>query len=161
MKGLGTILAAISLMINSIAFVGADGSSTLNAPRSAHSIQWLSSYQEALSQAQRDNKFVLLFFTGSDWCSWCGRLEQEVLSRPEFADAMSDRFVFVKVDYPAGQKPPKSIMDQNQQLKKRYSINSFPTLVIIDNKEHVIGQTGYREGGPVRFAQHLRSIIDR
>ena len=26
-----------------------------------------------------------MFFTGSDWCGWCIRLQKEVLKTPEFA----------------------------------------------------------------------------
>jgi thiol-disulfide isomerase/thioredoxin len=31
-------------------------------------------YKAALEQAGKENKLVLLDFTGSDWCGWCIKL---------------------------------------------------------------------------------------
>jgi thiol:disulfide interchange protein len=36
----------------------------------------------AAEQAKREGKVVMFNFTGSDWCSWCMKLKQEVFSRP-------------------------------------------------------------------------------
>ena len=45
---------------------------------------WLTSVPDALAQAKKENKLVLLNFTGSDWCIGCRRLDVEVFSKPEF-----------------------------------------------------------------------------
>jgi hypothetical protein len=34
--------------------------------------------------AREQNRAVFLFFTGSDWCGWCQRLNAEVLATKEF-----------------------------------------------------------------------------
>ena len=43
---------------------------------------WTTDYDDALKQAKDENRHVFVFFTGSDWCGWCHRLRDEVLSTP-------------------------------------------------------------------------------
>lgn len=113
---------------------------------------WTTNYQAALQQAQRENKALLLLFTGSNWCTYCTRLEQEVLDRPECIQALSPYFIFVKLDY---QRPNVSLspqlVEQTAALKRQYNITRYPTVVVINPQERVLGTTGYLEGGPARF----------
>lgn len=129
------------------------------SPATVPTISWSTNYQQSLSETKNGNKAVVLFFTGSDWCSWCSKLEEEVLSKPEFANALQGKFTFVKVDFPVYHKLAPELTSQNQALKKRFSVKSFPTLVVLDSQEHVLGTTGYRPGGPLSFAAHLSSMI--
>ena len=46
--------------------------------------QWETNYNAALEQAAKENKMVLLDFTGSDWCGWCIKLKKDTFSKPEF-----------------------------------------------------------------------------
>src|ERR1700722_13050385 len=50
----------------------------------ARAAEWTEDYPEALARARRENKLLLLDFTGSDWCSWCKRIDAEVLATPKF-----------------------------------------------------------------------------
>jgi thiol:disulfide interchange protein len=61
------------LLINAISIV------------SSHSAEaWETDYSAALAQAGKEQKLVLLDFTGSDWCTWCMKLDRDVFSKPEF-----------------------------------------------------------------------------
>src|SRR5580700_7288575 len=62
--------------------------------------EWLTDYRAALNQAGRENKFVMLDFTGSDWCGWCKKLKAEVFDQPEFIDYANQSLVLVEVDFP-------------------------------------------------------------
>ena len=48
-------------------------------------LPWALDLPKALAQAKAENKIVLLDFTGSDWCVWCVKFDNDVLSQPEFA----------------------------------------------------------------------------
>lgn len=123
---------------------------------------WTTNYQAALAQAQRENKAVLLFFTGSDWCTWCTRLEQEVLDQPKFVQALSPHFVFVKLDYPrssASISPQEA--QQNAALKRQYNITQYPTVVIVTAQEQVLDRTGYIQGGPDQFNPTVLRNVQR
>jgi hypothetical protein len=58
----------------------------LAALQDSSSVTWLTDYQLALQQAKAGNKKLLLDFTGSDWCHWCMKTEEDVFSKREFTD---------------------------------------------------------------------------
>ena len=64
----------------------------------AADLTWLTSVPDAQAQAKKESKLVLLDFTGSDWCSWCKKLDAEVFSQPQFADYAKKNLVLVEVD---------------------------------------------------------------
>lgn len=42
-------------------------------------LTWHLNYEKAVNQAQAESKFLVLFFTWTDNCTWCTKLEDEVL----------------------------------------------------------------------------------
>ena len=64
----------------------------------AQEVRWYDDLEAARTAAAVDGKHVLIDFTGTEWCAWCKRLDEEVLSRPAFVDPVSDHFVFVRLD---------------------------------------------------------------
>jgi protein disulfide-isomerase len=122
-------------------------------------IQWETNYQKAVRMAQEQNKPILLLFTGSDWCTWCIRLEKEVFASPSFVDRMKDKFIYVKLDYPNSSKPSADIVAQNKALKAKFKVQGFPSVVILNSREDKIGSLGYQAGGPVKYSQTLLDII--
>ncbi len=63
----------------------------------AEDLTWLTSVPDATARAKKESKLVLLDFTGSDWCSWCKKLDAEVFSKAEFADYAKKNLVLVTV----------------------------------------------------------------
>lgn len=53
-------------------------------------------YHEAIEQAQRENKLVLVI-AGGDWCRWCHVLEQLLASDREVETRLHETFVVMKV----------------------------------------------------------------
>lgn len=129
-------------------------------PTQGTGIKWMTNYEEALNLAKSESKPMILFFTGSDWCGWCNKLEQEVFDQPEFISLAGDKYIFVRLDFPLYAALPAQLSTQNKQLQKKYEIKSFPTLVLIDSADQKqIGVTGYREGGGKSYAIHLQKLI--
>lgn len=106
---------------------------------------WYDSYQDAKLIAERDRKPMLLMFTGSDWCSWCVRLKKDVFEQPEFKSWASDKFVLVELDFPRKKTLAMSQQVQNEDLKNRYNVRGFPTVVILDSDGSKLGQLGYEK----------------
>src|SRR6266478_5250316 len=48
--------------------------------------EWMTDLRAALAKAKAEKKMVLLDFTGSDWCGWCIKFNQEVLSQTAVTD---------------------------------------------------------------------------
>lgn len=126
----------------------------------AAQIQWYTNYNQAVSDAKSANKPIILFFTGSDWCGWCNKLEREVFESKDFIDSTAQKMVFVKLDFPMRSQLPDNQKQQNELLKDKYSIRSYPTLIVIDPQERQIGITGYRPGGGKQYADHLMKMVN-
>lgn len=114
---------------------------------------------EALAEAGRSGKMVYACFSGSDWCGWCKMLEKEVLSKPEFVEGVKDDFVLVYIDSPSN----KNLLSdrakkENPKLVQKYGIPGFPTALLLDAKGEKMATTGYRKGGPEKYAKHLKSL---
>ncbi|NGX58271.1 MAG: Disulfide bond reductase DsbH [Chlamydiae bacterium] len=122
-------------------------------------IQWQTDYPKSLQQAKAESKPVLLFFTGSDWCGWCKKLDKEVFQTNEFESAMGDKLVYVELDYPLSSNQDTKTKQQNEQLKNKHNIKGYPTVILIDANEKVLGQTGYKAGGGKKYADHLSQMI--
>ena len=118
----------------------------------AHAADWTEDYASAVTQAKKENKMILLDFTGSDWCIWCKRTDAEVFSVQKFKDFADKKLVLVKVDFPNARQMPAAVKAQNEKLKDKFNIEGFPTLIVLDPSEKVVfTQVGYKEGGPDAF----------
>ena len=116
---------------------------------------WTDNLQAAKAQAQKENKKILLDFTGSDWCGWCKKLDAEVFSKQEFKDYAAKHLVLVEVDFPHSIKLPAATKKQNDELAAKYHIEGFPTIVVLSAGGTKTGELGYMEGGPSAFIKEL------
>ena len=119
---------------------------------------WTEDYAKALEQAKTEHKKVLLDFTGSDWCSWCKKIDAEVFETQKFKDYAAKHLVLVKVDFPHSTPQSDEIKEQNNKLKAQHKVSGFPTLLIVDSKgKKTWEQGGYRPGGPDAFIKAVSS----
>lgn len=124
-------------------------------------VNWQTNYEQAVSEAKASSKPMVLFFTGSDWCGWCNKLDEEAFETAEFAEATKGKFVFVKLDYPLYSQQDPQLKAQNQQLKQKFNIRSYPTVILWDAQNNQqIGSTGYRAGGGKAYAAHLSQLVN-
>jgi protein disulfide-isomerase len=122
-------------------------------------IRWYNNYNQAVQDAQKNRTPLLLFFTGSDWCGWCKKMHQEIFSSPEFAQAVGNSFIFVEIDFPMNKQLPPEQAQQNAQLKQKYGVTGYPTVVILDYNQNFVAETGYRPGGGRAYADYLRQLL--
>ena len=117
--------------------------------------EWLTKFDDAVAKAKAENKQVLMDFTGSDWCGWCIKLDREVFSTPEFQEFAQKNLVLLKVDFPRRKELPGGEKAQNEALAKKYEIEGYPTIVVLNPNGQKAGQLGYVEGGPKAFLAEL------
>jgi len=123
------------------------------------SLNWKTDLNEALTAAKKENKVVLVDFTGSDWCQWCKRLSDEVFSKSEFEDFANKNLVLVKIDFPRNIEQSNSVKYYNQQLADLYGIEGFPTIILLDKDGHGLLKTGYIQGGVENYIQQLKQYM--
>ena len=115
----------------------------------ATELMWRTSLPDALAQAKKENKQVLLNFTGSDWCPGCKLLEAGVFSKTEFSDYAQKNLVLVQVDFPAQKPQSAELKAANQALQEKYGVHGYPTLVVLNADGKIVWQhEGYLAGGP-------------
>ncbi len=120
--------------------------------------EWTTDYAAALLQAKTEKKKVLLFFTGSDWCGWCVRLDKEILSTADFKAYARSELVLVKLDFPRSIPQSPQVKARNQKLSQQYKIEGYPTIIVLNNAGRAVGTLGYQAGGPGPFIKALKGF---
>ena len=126
----------------------------------AASTSWETDYEAALEKAKKENRFLLVDFSGSDWCGWCIRLQKEVFSERDFKEYAEQALVCVLIDSPRRKELPADLQAQNTRLKQQFQVRGFPTVLILNPDGEPVGRTGYRKGGPEEYVTHLKAFID-
>lgn len=124
----------------------------------AGELEWVTDFNEATNIARSENKPIVAFFTGSDWCGWCKKLDREVFAKGEFATNVGDKFVWFLADFPRNQHQATDIKNQNKGLAQRFAVKGYPTVIILDPNEKIVARTGYESGGPRHYADHLTNL---
>ena len=142
------LLAAVLLAAASASSARADGKPG-----------WLDNQPAALAQAKADKKMVLMDFTGSDWCSWCIKMDKEVFSTPEFKEYAKDHLVLLELDYPHEKAIAPQTKEQNAKLAEEYGVEGFPTMIVLDADGKKIKEFGgYQAGGAKAFIAELEKL---
>jgi uncharacterized protein YyaL (SSP411 family) len=128
----------------------------MTLPAMAADSVWLTSVPAAQALAKKENKLVLLDFTGSDWCVWCKKLDEETYSKPAFLNYAKSNLVLVTVDFPIQKKLPDDLAKANDALKSKYLIEGYPTEIALKPDGTVVWKNaGYLEGGPAAMIAQL------
>ena len=157
-------LAIVALCLSAV-FSGCDKSKSKKAeaavPKTevaSERVSWLTDLDEGIKVAKAEKKAILVDFTGSDWCGWCIRLKKEVFDQKEFAAATKD-FVLVELDYPQKKQQSAEVKAKNKVWAEKFSIEGFPTIMLLDSNGEPFAQTGYEAGGPVKYLAHLADLM--
>jgi thioredoxin-related protein len=120
---------------------------------------WTTDYAAATKDAAEHKKDLLIDFTGSDWCSWCIKLDEEVFQHEPFKTGVKEQFVLVELDYPRDKsKQSDEVQKQNEELSKKYAVQGFPTILLCDAEGRPYARTGYQQGGPEKYVAHLDEL---
>ncbi|CAA9200387.1 thioredoxin family protein [Flavobacterium collinsii] len=132
----------------------------------AQELKWYTDVKEAITISNKEKKPLLMFFTGSDWCGWCIRLQNEVLKTTEFKKWATENVVLVELDYPRRTPQTPELKNQNNELQQAFGIQGFPTIYFTsaeskDGKVNFkgLGQTGYVAGGPAAWLTVAEGIV--
>jgi len=97
-------------------------------------MNWYTDFKSAKVAAKKENKPMLVYFTGSDWCKPCVKLKKDFFNTPKFAEAAED-YIIVMLDIPY--RDDIITLDQkkiNKEVQKKLKVNKFPTLLALDSR---------------------------
>ncbi len=121
---------------------------------------WMTDFEAAKAKAEKENKDLLIDFTGSDWCGWCVKLDKEVFKHDEFKNGVKDKFVLVEIDFPEDKTGmTEATIAQNDKLQEEYAVSGFPTILLTDAKGRPFAKTGYEAGGPEKYVASLDELL--
>src|SRR5476651_1950137 len=96
---------------------------------------WETNFDKARATATHEHKYILLSFSGSDWCGPCIRLHKEIFGSDAFTSLASSNLVLVNADFPRQKKNQlsKKQQDINNAMADQYnSQGAFPYTVLLD-----------------------------
>lgn len=154
--------AALTIAILLVGATVARADEAVGEPESGHD-GWYAEFDAAAAAAKEQGKDLFVDFTGSDWCGWCKKLEQEVFSHPEFLDAVTKNYVLLALDFPRSEEVKAQVPDaeQNAKLRDKYGVRGYPTILLMTPEGVVFGRTGYQRGGAEAYVQHIAEIGEK
>lgn len=132
-------------------------------------LTWHTDMSKATDISIKENKPMFLFFTGSDWCGWCIRLQKEVFKTPEFIKWAKENVVLVELDFPRKNNQTEEVKLQNAQLQQQLQVRGYPTVWFVSATKtaeakinlNALGSTGYVAGGPKVWIDGANQIIQK
>jgi thioredoxin-related protein len=110
--------------------------------------QWGGDLDHAKAEAKEQNKLVLLYFSGSDWCPPCMKLRKDVYDSQAFKDYAAKNLILVNADFPRKKKNKldDAQVKKNEAMAEKYNANGkYPHSLVLDADGKVLKEW---EGDP-------------
>ncbi|MFC0181716.1 Thioredoxin-like [Pseudarcicella hirudinis] len=114
---------------------------TLFSTLLSFSEEWKLDFEEAKIEAAQSHKYVLLNFSGSDWCIPCIKLKKNVFESDKFMRFAAENLILVRADFPRLKKNQLDSRQtsQNELLAEKYNNQGkFPLTILLDSNGKVI-----------------------
>lgn len=117
---------------------------------------WMDDFFAAQDVAAKENKLLLVVFTGSDWCTPCKRLTDTVLKTVKFQDEAKKGYVLVFIDSPNDKSLlSETCRSQNPEISRMLSVNNgVPDVYIVSaegEKLLRLGSAAHLENGVTSY----------
>ncbi len=123
---------------------------------------WMDDFYKAQEVAKRDGKWMLVVFSGSDWCGFCRVLEEKVLSTVRFQDALKAGYVLVFIDSPHDKTLLSEVCQrQNKDIARALGGGGVPNVNICDASGRRLANLGgasHLEGGLSSYLKFFSSV---
>jgi thioredoxin-related protein len=124
---------------------------------------WHSNLAEAEKLAQKNHKYILLNFSGSDWCGPCIRMRNEIFNSDVFKKMADTELVLVNADFPRKKKNQPSASQQkiNDEMADKYNNQGkFPYTLLLNSDGKVLkAWDGLPAESPEDFTIEVRNGI--
>lgn len=119
---------------------------------------WQTNVQQALEEAKQTGKPIFAFFTGKEWCSWCKKLDRQILSQQPFIEYAKENLILLELDFPRGRK---NLPKEQLVLARKFNIKGYPTVILMDSETNLLGQTGFEYMTPEQYVEHIETFIQK
>lgn len=123
---------------------------------------WLTDFSQAKNLSKEKHEYILLNFSGSDWCSGCIKLHKNIFDSQAFQQYAEDHLILLNADFPRSKKNslPADQQKKNDALADKYNPKGiFPYTVLLNSDGTILKKwEGYYEGGAENFVQEIKSV---
>lgn len=166
MKQLSIVLSLLFVLSTGCAFGQNDN-------KEKNGLEWYTDVLKANERSQATHKPIFAFFTGSDWCGWCRKLQADVFSKKEFVKWAKEKVILVELDFPRTKQLPPALAQQNSELQRIFQVQGYPTcwLFFLSKNDSTnqfqispLGSVGYPQGAElgkeqVKFLNDANQIL--
>ncbi len=128
------------------------------------SVDWQSDFNKAKEEASKENKAILINFSGSDWCGPCIRMKKEIFESNAFTDYASGNLILLRADFPRDKKNQlsKEQTAKNDALAEKYNPEGkFPLTVLVSADGKVLKEwEGLPKKTSDQFVDEIKLVLD-
>jgi thioredoxin-related protein len=127
------------------------------------SLTWLTNLDDAKQLAKTKHEFILLNFSGSDWCGPCIKMDKDIFESDVFQQYADSKLVLVNADFPRSKKNQLAPGQQklNDALADKYNPKGiFPYTLLLDSGGNVLkAWEGFYEPGSESFVYQIKNEL--
>jgi thioredoxin-related protein len=125
---------------------------------------WETDFEIAKEKAHKEHKFILLNFSGSDWCVPCINMRHQLFEDPAFKEFAESSLVLLNADFPRLKKNQlsKDQQKKNDNLAEKYNPQgSFPYTLLLDAEGKIIHTWDGAPGESANeFISNLKNLMN-
>lgn len=125
---------------------------------------WHYNLQDAKTLAASQHRYILLNFSGSDWCGPCIRMHKEIFGNEAFSKFADTALIMVNADFPRMSKNqlPAKQQSLNDAMADKYNANgSFPLTLLLNADGKVLKKwEGFPNETPEDFVFDIKTVIN-
>ncbi|MGX7668695.1 thioredoxin family protein [Flavobacterium pedocola] len=98
-------------------------------------------FEESLEKSKQENKKLLLYFSGSDWCAPCVKFKKNFIATDAFIQYSNENLIVFNADFPRLKKNqlPENQTRENEELAEKYNQNGlFPLILLLNGKGEIV-----------------------
>lgn len=145
----------ITTFVALLLFFSVNAFSQTSAKTAPNGLVWYTSLQEVHELSAKTNKPIFAFFTGSDWCGWCRKLQNNVFVKPDFIAWANKNVILLELDFPRAKPLTPELSKQNSELQQALGVRGYPTVWLLYTEKvdstntinlKTLGSLGYPQG---------------
>ena len=122
--------------------------------------EWFTDFEKAKAESMKTQRPIYILFTNSD-AAPDRSLERTIFSQKKFQDYADKKLVLLKIDFPnATHLQPKSLSQQNRQLRTKFGITILPTALLLDANGDIYIDFIKADGSSEKHRRKINEIMD-
>ena len=122
--------------------------------------EWFTDFEKAKAESLKTKRPIYILFTNSD-AAVARSLERTIFSQRKFQDYADRKLVLLKIDFPHAAPPqPKSLSQQNRELRTKFGITILPTALLLDANGNIYIDFLKADGSTEKHRRKINEIMD-